>query len=82
VQWHFQGTGWALLKVAAEELSFTSNSEGAWTTRPTEWTDQYFGKLLGFDWVVHKVRVVDVTVLALKHWLFVSVSVRLLARTS
>lgn len=27
---------------------------GAWTRRPTEWTNDYFQNLLNNDWVTHK----------------------------
>lgn len=30
--------------------TFTSGFEGPWTTRPTEWTNQYFQNLLDYQW--------------------------------
>lgn len=31
--------------------TFTSGFEGPWTTRPTEWTNEYFTSLLELEWV-------------------------------
>lgn len=30
--------------------TYTSGFEGAWTTKPTTWTNQYFSNLLNLDW--------------------------------
>jgi hypothetical protein len=34
--------------------TFTSGFEGAWTTTPTSWSNQYFRSLLKYDWVKEK----------------------------
>jgi catalase (peroxidase I) len=32
--------------------TFTSGFEGAWTSDPTQWSNEYFTNLLQFDWQV------------------------------
>lgn len=34
--------------------AFTSGFEGAWTTSPTEWSNEYFNNLLDYGWEKHK----------------------------
>ena len=50
-----QGTGWHnSFGKGHSEHTITSGLEGAWTTRPTQWTNEYFEILFGFEWEVHK----------------------------
>jgi catalase-peroxidase len=50
-----QGFGWknACGKGAGVD-AITSGLEGAWTSRPTQWTTQYLSNLFGFEWVQSK----------------------------
>ena len=34
--------------------TITSGLEGAWTTKPTQWSNEYFDHLFGFEWELHK----------------------------
>ncbi len=49
-----QSMGWKnnLGKGNAED-TITSGLEGAWTTTPTEWSNNYFENLFGFEWEVY-----------------------------
>jgi catalase-peroxidase len=36
------------------DATITSGLEGAWTTTPTKWNNEYFNNLFGFDWELTK----------------------------
>ena len=36
------------------KYTITSGIEGAWTQKPTEWTNLFFDNLFGFEWECHK----------------------------
>eukprot|EP00873_Tetraselmis_striata_P039097 jgi/Tetstr1/459361/TSEL_000429.t2 len=42
----------ACLDPPCDNGTYTSGLEGSWTTRPTEWTNEYFTNLLNFEWEV------------------------------
>jgi len=50
-----QGTGWknTFGKGNAED-TITSGLEGAWTTTPTKWSNNYFENLFGYEWELTK----------------------------
>ena len=50
-----QSQGWhnTFGKGKAED-TITSGLEGAWTTTPTQWSNNYFENLFGYEWEVHK----------------------------
>jgi catalase-peroxidase len=50
-----QGMGWksSFGKGLAED-TITSGLEGAWTTTPTKWSNNYFENLFGFEWELTK----------------------------
>ena len=50
-----QGLGWknTFGKGNAED-TITSGLEGAWTTTPTQWSNNYFENLFGFEWELTK----------------------------
>ncbi len=50
-----QGFGWknSCGKGAGVD-TITSGLEGAWTSKPTQWTTQYLSNLFGFEWVQSK----------------------------
>lgn len=50
-----QGTGWknTFGKGNAED-TITSGLEGAWTTTPTQWSNNYFENLFGYEWELTK----------------------------
>lgn len=41
-------------KAGKGENTYTMGFEGAWTTAPTTWTNQYFNNLLNYNWTKHK----------------------------
>ncbi len=46
-----QGLGWRNTFGSGNgSQTITSGLEGAWTTRPTQWTNGYFDNLFGFEW--------------------------------
>ena len=50
-----QGLGWKnTLNSGNGVNTITSGLEGAWTTTPTKWSNNYFENLLGFDWELTK----------------------------
>jgi catalase-peroxidase len=50
-----QGLGWKnTLGVGNGENTITSGLEGAWTTTPTKWSNNYFENLFGFEWELSK----------------------------
>jgi len=50
-----QGMGWKnTLNSGNGVNTITSGLEGAWTTTPTKWSNNYFENLFGFDWELAK----------------------------
>ena len=50
-----QGLGWKNSFGAGNgEYTITSGLEGAWTTTPTKWSNNYFENLFGFEWELTK----------------------------
>ena len=50
-----QGLGWKnSYNTGKGEDTITSGLEGAWTTTPTKWSNNYFENLFGFDWELTK----------------------------
>lgn len=50
-----QGLGWVNHKTRGiGRNTVTSGIEGAWTTHPTRWDNEYFSLLLGYDWELKK----------------------------
>ena len=50
-----QGLGWlSKYKSGKAGDAITSGLEGAWTTTPTQWSNNYFHNLFGFDWELTK----------------------------
>jgi catalase-peroxidase len=46
-----QGLGWRnTLGSGNAENTITSGLEGAWTSTPTQWSNQYFENLFGYEW--------------------------------
>jgi catalase-peroxidase len=49
------GLGWKnTLGTGNGEYTITSGLEGAWTTSPTQWSNNYFDNLFGFEWELTK----------------------------
>ncbi|NUB45575.1 catalase/peroxidase HPI [Fertoebacter nigrum] len=50
-----QGFGWASsYKSGKAGDAISSGLEVTWTTRPTQWTNEYFDNLFGFEWEITK----------------------------
>jgi len=50
-----QGLGWKnTFGTGNAENTITSGLEGAWTTTPTKWSNNYFENMFGFDWELTK----------------------------
>ncbi len=50
-----QGLGWKNSFGSGNGVNtITSGLEGAWTTTPTQWSNNYFENLFGFDWELSK----------------------------
>ena len=50
-----QSTGWKnTFGTGNGEFTITSGLEGAWTTTPTQWSNNYFENLFGFEWELTK----------------------------
>ena len=50
-----QGLGWRnSFESGSGVHTITSGLEGAWTTTPTQWSNNYFENLFGFDWELTK----------------------------
>ena len=50
-----QGTGWKnTFGTGNAQYTITSGLEGAWTTTPTQWSNNYFENLFGFEWELTK----------------------------
>lgn len=50
-----QGLGWKnSFGKGHSEDTITSGLEGAWTTQPTQWTNDYFNHLFGYEWELFK----------------------------
>ena len=50
-----QSSGWKnSYGSGAGEYTITSGLEGAWTAKPTEWTNMYFDNLFGHEWELTK----------------------------
>lgn len=49
------GTGWKnTFNSGHSENTITSGLEGAWTTTPTQWSNNYFENLFGYEWELTK----------------------------
>jgi catalase-peroxidase len=50
-----QGMGWRnTMGTGHSENTITSGLEGAWTTTPTQWSNNYFENLFGYEWELTK----------------------------
>jgi catalase-peroxidase len=50
-----QSTGWKnTFGTGNGEYTITSGLEGAWTTTPTQWSNNYFENLFGYEWELTK----------------------------
>ncbi|MGL1563006.1 catalase-peroxidase, partial [Vibrio parahaemolyticus] len=50
-----QGLGWKnSFGTGNAGSTITSGLEGAWTTTPTQWSNNYFENLFGFEWELTK----------------------------
>jgi catalase-peroxidase len=50
-----QSTGWKnTFGTGNGEFTITSGLEGAWTTTPTQWSNNYFENLFGYEWELTK----------------------------
>ena len=50
-----QGLGWKnSFGTGNAQYTITSGLEGAWTTTPTQWSNNYFENLFGYDWELTK----------------------------
>jgi catalase-peroxidase len=50
-----QSTGWKnTFETGRGEHTITSGLEGAWTTTPTKWSNNFFENLFGFEWELTK----------------------------
>ncbi len=50
-----QSTGWKnTYGTGNAQYTITSGLEGAWTTTPTKWSNNYFDNLFGFEWELTK----------------------------
>ncbi len=50
-----QGLGWKnTFQTGTGAHTITSGLEGAWTTTPTKWSNNYFENLFGYDWELTK----------------------------
>ena len=50
-----QGTGWKnTFGSGSGADTITSGLEGAWTTKPTQWSNDYFEHLFGYEWELTK----------------------------
>ena len=50
-----QGMGWRnTFESGVGEHTISSGLEGAWTTTPTKWSNNYFDNLFGFEWELTK----------------------------
>ena len=50
-----QSMGWSnTFGTGSGESTITSGLEGAWTTTPTKWSNNYFENLFGFEWELYK----------------------------
>ena len=50
-----QGTGWKNTMGSGNGVNtITSGLEGAWTTTPTKWSNNYFENLFGYEWELTK----------------------------
>ncbi|MDX1652016.1 MAG: catalase/peroxidase HPI [Brumimicrobium sp.] len=49
------GTGWKnTFESGKAQHTITSGIEGAWTSKPTEWSNEFFNNLFGYEWELIK----------------------------